>query len=148
MRTLAPTVLACSVLALGLGACGGDDSTTEASSTPTSTNASGPPVENTGGAAPSTVDLAADPSGALAYDTTELTAAAGQPKIVFTNDSGTPHDVTIEDANGNTIGQSDTITEGKTEVSFSAESDTYTFYCSVDSHREAGMEGTLTLVNP
>jgi plastocyanin len=145
MRKLAPILVACSALALalGIGACGGDDSSTEASST----NASGPPIETTGGAAPSTVDLAADPNGALAYDTTELTAAAGQPKIVFTNDSGTPHDVTIEDANGNTIGQSDTITEGTTDVTITAESDTYTFYCSVDSHREAGMEGTLTLVD-
>jgi hypothetical protein len=40
---------------------------------------------------------------ALAYDTTELTMAAGQPTIECTNKSGTDHDVTIEDANGNVI---------------------------------------------
>ena len=97
---------------------------------------------------PTTASLAADPNGALAYDTTELTMAAGEPTIQFTNKSGTDHDVTIEDANGNVIGQSKVIANGSTAVRFIAESDSYTFYCSADGHREAGMEGTLTLVNP
>ena len=74
--------------------------------------------------------------------------AAGEPTIQFTNKSGTDHDVTIEDANGNVIGQSKVIANGSTAVRFIAESDSYTFYCSADGHREAGMEGTLTLVNP
>jgi uncharacterized cupredoxin-like copper-binding protein len=63
-------------------------------------------------------------------------------------DDGVARRVTIEDANGNVIGQSKVIANGTAEVRFLAESDTYTFYCSVDGHREAGMEGTLTLVNP
>ena len=72
---------------------------------------------------PSTASLA-DPGGALAYDTTELTMAAGQPTIEFTNKSGTDHDVTIEDANGNVIGQSKVIAKGSAVVRFIAESDT------------------------
>jgi plastocyanin len=135
-------VLALSVA--GVGACGGDDETT----TNTSTNQGGPPVTNTTGEdAPNTVDLGVDPDGGLAYDTSELTVASGQPTIVFTNDSGIDHDVAVEDANGNVIGQSDVISSGSSEASFTAESDTYTFFCTVDAHREAGMEGTLTVVN-
>jgi plastocyanin len=134
--------------ALGICGCGGGGDSTS-SPTITSTNRSGPPIENTtGGIPPTMAALAADPGGALAYDTTELTMAAGQPTIQFTNKSDTDHDVTIEDANGNVIGQSKVIANGSTAVRFIAESDTYTFYCSVDGHREAGMEGTLTLVNP
>jgi len=137
--------------ALVLAACG-DDETTTAASTPTttdtSTNEGGPPVANTTGEpAPSTVQLAADPDGALAYDTDELTVAAGQPTIEFTNESGIDHDVVVEDANGNVIGRTDVIRSGTAETSFTAESDVYTYYCSVDAHREAGMEGTLTVVN-
>jgi plastocyanin len=130
--------------ALGLGACGGDDETT----TDTSTNQGGPPITNTTGQdVPSTVELGVDPDGGLAYDQTELTVAAGQPTIVLTNDSGIDHDVAVEDANGNVIGKSDVISSGSSEASFTAESDVYTFFCTVDAHREAGMEGTLTVVN-
>ena len=68
---------------------------------------------------PTTASLAADPNGALAYDTTELTMAAGEPTIQFTNKSGTDHDVTIEDANGNVIGQSKVIANGSTAVRLS-----------------------------
>jgi plastocyanin len=151
MRALT-AILAVAIAALPLTSCGDDETTTAASSAPTttstSTNQSGPPITNTTGEdVPSTVQLAADPDGALAYDTDELTVAAGQPTIEFTNDSGIDHDVAVEDANGNVIGKSEVIRSGSSEASFSAESDVYTYFCTVDAHREAGMEGTLTLVD-
>jgi plastocyanin len=147
MRLVA-TLLAGAALAAGVAACGDDDDETTATNTTTNTNQSGPPITNTTGEpVPSTVQLAADPDGSLAYDTDELTVAAPQPTIELTNDSGIDHDVAVEDANGNVIGKSDVIRSGTTEASFTAESDVYTFFCTVDAHREAGMEGTLTVVD-
>ena len=151
MRSPAAVLAAC--VALGLGACGDDDEPTtggdpEPTTTNTSTNQGGPPITNTTGEpAPSTVELAADPDGALAYEPTELTAEAFSATIEFTNESGIDHDVTVEDANDNVIAQSDVIRQGTFEVDVEAESDVYAYYCSVGSHREAGMEGTLTLVD-
>jgi plastocyanin len=127
------TVLA---LALGVAACGGDDDDEG--------GAAQPPAEtDTGGGGGQTLQLAADPSGALKFDTTELTGSAGEVTIELTNDSGLEHDVAIE---GNGVEeQSETITEGTTSVTANLEPGEYEFFCTVDGHRAAGMEGTLTV---
>lgn len=141
---LAALLSACALIAPGLAACGDDET-----STPTSTNQGGAPIENTtGGEVPSSVTISADADGALAFDPSEASVAAGQPTVVFDNPSSIPHDLVVEDANGNELARTDVINGDSQDVSFDAESDTYTFYCSVDSHREAGMEGTLSVVNP
>jgi uncharacterized cupredoxin-like copper-binding protein len=44
------------------------------------------------------------------------------------------------DVKGKTVSQGGTST-----VTANLKAGTYTFYCSVDHHREAGMEGTLTI---
>ncbi len=90
-----------------------------------------------------TIELAADTS-ALAYDTTTLSAAAGEVTIDFDNPSAIEHDVAIE-ADGEEIAKSELVTEGETSVTAELEAGTYTFFCSVPGHREAGMEGTLTV---
>ena len=60
------------------------------------------------------------------------------------NPSALPHDVAIE-GNGVDV-KGKTVTQGGTStVSATLKAGTYTFYCSVDSHRQAGMEGTLTV---
>jgi len=126
-------VLAASVLALS--ACGGGSSSS--STTPAATGGGG------GGGGSSTVKISADPSGALKYEQTDVSATAGSITIDFKNMSSLPHDVTIE-GNG-ASGATDEITNSTTSTTVDLEPGTYTFFCSVDGHRAAGMEGTLTV---
>lgn len=97
-----------------------------------------------GSGAAQEIELSADPGGNLAFDTTELTAEAGQVTLAMANPSSVPHNVSIDgggvDEEGETVGQDETST-----VSTELESGAYTFYCSVPGHREGGMEGTLTV---
>ncbi len=139
MKKLALLLSLLALGAIGLAACGGDDDTTSADTTaaPTDTTATG------GGGA--TISVSADPGGQLAYTETELTAAAGDDTIEFDNPASIDHDVRIEDADGNDIGGTDTVSGGSTSGTVTLEPGTYTFFCSVDGHRDAGMEGTLTV---
>lgn len=90
-----------------------------------------------------TLKLAADPTQ-IAFDTTKLSAKAGEVTIDFDNPSALEHDVAIEQ-DGNQIAISETIAKGKTSVSADLQPGTYTFLCTVPGHAEAGMEGTLTV---
>lgn len=90
-----------------------------------------------------TLQLAADPTN-LAFDKTSLSSKPGKVTIDFDNPSVIEHDVVIEQ-NGKEIGGSELIAEGKTSVSADLSPGAYTFFCSVPGHREAGMEGTLTV---
>lgn len=62
-------------------------------------------------------------------------------KINFTNEGTTAHNLTIEKLNLTTK----TIEPGKSDsITFTAGSaGTYTFYCSIDGHKNFGMEGSL-----
>jgi plastocyanin len=90
------------------------------------------------------VKLAAS-ANAIAYDTKQLSAKAGQVTIGFTNPSAVTHDVCLEDPSGQQVGCSSTISQSNTTLSENLSSGKYTFFCSVDGHRLAGMEGTLSV---
>jgi plastocyanin len=102
----------------------------------------------TGGAAPqgqaSTVKLAAS-SSAIAYDTQQLSAKPGNVTIDFDNPAPITHDVCLEAAGGQQVGCSDTISQSTTSLSENLKPGKYTFFCSVDGHRQAGMQGMLTV---
>jgi plastocyanin len=93
----------------------------------------------------SSLDVEADPSGQLAFTTDEATAKAGKVTVDFTNSSPVPHDVAIEDSGGETIAETEVLSEGSDSTTAELKPGKYTFYCSVPGHREAGMEGTLTV---
>jgi plastocyanin len=137
-RRALPLLLLLATLALGLAACGGGNEAATTSSAATTAPSGG------GGGGGSTVKIAADPSGALKYDTTSLEATAGKVTIDFTNDSSLPHNVMLE-GNGADGQGTDTITGSSTSVTLDLQPGTYTFFCSVDGHRAAGMEGTLVV---
>ena len=94
-----------------------------------------------GGAA---VKFAAAESG-LAYTSDTASAEAGKVTIEFENPQPVPHDVAIETLNGEVLGETETVTEGSDSTEIELKPGTYKFFCTVPGHREAGMEGTLTV---
>ena len=136
------------VLALAsvaLVACGGSDSTTTTSTSNGGEASGGAAAESGEKAGGSTLKFEADPEGELAYTTTEASAKAGKVTIDFNNPQGLTHDVAIEDSKGEEVGKTDLIASEETSATVDLKPGTYTFYCSVPGHREAGMEGTLTV---
>jgi plastocyanin len=139
MRKLAIMVALAALAPFALAACGGDgDNETTAATTTTTTQAGG-------GGGGGTISLSADPSGALAYQETSLTAGAGKATIDFDNPAALSHDVCVEDSSGEELGCSDVIQQDKTTLDVDLQPGSYTYFCSVDGHRAAGMEGTLTV---
>jgi len=91
-----------------------------------------------------TLQLAADPA-AIAYDKSELSSAPGKVTIDFKNPAPLEHDVVIEAEGGEELAATKVIAEGEDSLSTELAPGTYTFFCSVPGHREAGMEGPLTV---
>ena len=95
-----------------------------------------PAVEKAGN-----LEVDADPTGQLAYVTNKAQGTAGKITVKMTNKSSTPHDIVID---GKGRGQ---VVQGGGTSQFSADftAGTYTYYCSVDGHRAAGMQGKLVV---
>jgi plastocyanin len=122
------------VLALVLAGCG--------SSNKNAGSGSGASTSSSGGGGEQ-LSLAAPADGSIKFDKTSLTAKAGKVTINFDNPSTTPHAVEIQ---GNGVEESsDTVTQKKTSVTADLKAGKYVFFCPVDSHRQQGMEGTLTV---
>jgi plastocyanin len=132
-------------------------STSTSTSTGTSTPTSTQPRASTGTpkAAPKTTKaappaattslaLVANPQGLLSYDTKKLTAKAGTVTISLENNAPLAHNVTIAEG-AKLLGATPTFVAGSRKVTLKLAPGTYTFYCSVPGHRQAGMEGTLSV---
>ena len=145
MRKLVFVAALGALSSLALVACGGGYSSSSTTPAATTSSTTSTTAAAGGGAGGGTVSVEADPSGNLAYTQTSLTANAGSDTIDFNNSSSTPHNVTIQDSSGKTVGATDTITGSKSSTTVDLKAGTYTYFCSVDSHRQAGMEGTLTV---
>jgi len=96
----------------------------------------GKPVCNT------TLNIATDPT-LLAFVPTSLTAPAGKVTINMKNDSAIQHSVAI-DAPGDVPGK--IVNQGQVSTTTATlKAGSYTYYCTVPGHRQAGMVGTLTV---
>ncbi len=143
-RMLIAAALAAAVFA----GCGGDDDDQESAATPAPAEESTPaPTEESGGGGGgggATLDFSAPADGSLKFDQADATAKAGTVTVNFANPSSVPHAVEIE---GNGV-EEETETVTGTDappIEVQLEPGSYTFYCPVEGHREAGMEGTLTV---
>ena len=108
-------LLAAALVVLG---CGGDGATAERSN-----------------------DLTIE-AGDLYYEPEELAASPGEVTFTMDNVGSAEHDLVIEELGDEVV--IDLIAGGESATgSISLEEGTYTLYCTVVGHREAGMEATL-----
>lgn len=134
--------------AFALAACGGgdDDTTAAESSAPTEAPAE-KPAEEAGGTSEvaKALKFEADPSGDLAFTAKTASWGPGEVTVEFNNPAPVPHNVAFEDENGEVVAGTEVITEDSETITAEFEPGTYMFICEVAGHREAGMEGTLTI---
>jgi plastocyanin len=92
------------------------------------------------------LDVSSPPDGSLVFQPDGLEAKPGNLTISYDNPSPVPHSIAVATANGNVLGEVQPFTDGKQSVELSdLKPGKYIFYCTVPGHREAGMEGNLTV---
>ena len=134
-------------LTLGLAACGGSSSssTTSSAAAPASSSSSSSSSASGSSGGSGAISESADPSGQLKFTKSTLTAKAGKATVDFTNSSSLAHNMTIVDSSGKQVGATPTFAGGTKSFTADLKPGKYTFYCSVPGHRQAGMQGTLTV---
>ena len=84
--------------------------------------------------------------GGAVFQPNGLQAKPGNVTITYSNPSPVPHSIAVATANGNVLGQVQPFTNGKQSVTLTnLAPGKYVFYCTVPGHREAGMQGDLTV---
>jgi plastocyanin len=91
------------------------------------------------------VRYVADPKGSIAFNIAEASASPGDITLELVNSQKTPHNVALEDSNGDTIAETKTVSEAITSIKAVVKPGVYVAYCSVPGHRKAGMVGHLTV---
>ena len=101
-------------------------------------------AEGTAEAENGTREIPADPGGALAFTFADATAQPGRLEMNSPNESSVPHNIALEGSGVDELGPV-VQNGGVSTINVEVQAGEYTFYCSVTGHREAGMEGTLTV---
>jgi uncharacterized cupredoxin-like copper-binding protein len=143
-----PALIAVAVaIPFGLAACGSDDSSssTTAASTDTTSSTEASTTESTtasGGGGGETVDI-----GETEYklDPSDATAKAGTVTFAVTNDGTQVHNLEVEGNGIEEQGTEDLQSGSNGEVTLDLKPGTYEMYCSIDGHRDLGMEGQITV---
>ena len=92
------------------------------------------------------LDVSSPADGGLAFEPNGLMAKPGNVTITYDNPSPVPHSIAVATSTGNVLGEVQPFTNNKESVQLSnLAPGSYVFYCTVPGHREAGMEGNLTV---
>ena len=90
------------------------------------------------------LNLSADPTGKLVFDEKQATVGAGRLPIRLVTNSSLPHNLTIAKG-AKVLVQTKTVSGRSATTTATLAPGEYVSYCSVDAHRAAGMQGTLTV---
>jgi plastocyanin len=93
------------------------------------------------------IDVSSPADGSLVFTPAGLQAKPGNVQITYDNPSPVPHSIAVATANGNVIGEVQPFSGGKQTLDLNdLKPGKYVFYCTVPGHREAGMEGDMTVL--
>jgi plastocyanin len=136
-RLLAAVTTAAALTTIVAGCGDTDDPSSDKASDSTATTAAG----SSGGGESTELDFtAAD----IKYEETDVSAPAGELHVTLTNDGSIEHAWEIEDHEDDL--RLHVTKKGDTDDgTITLEPGTYTYYCNIPGHRDAGMEGTLTV---
>jgi uncharacterized cupredoxin-like copper-binding protein len=134
--------LVAALVAAGCGSSSNSNSTSSSAPATTSTPTTNTTPSSGGGG--EKLSLSADPSGALKFNKSSLSAKTGKVTITMSNPSSVPHGVSVQgsgvDVEGKVVQQGGTST-----ITATLKPGKYTFFCPVPGHRQAGMQGPLTV---
>lgn len=136
-------LIAIAAIPVALAACGSDDSTsTSASSETTSSTAASTDSSTTASSGGGqTVKIG---ESEYKLDPSDATLKAGSVTLDVTNDGTITHNLQIE---GNGVEETtDSLAPGDTgELTVDLKPGSYEMYCTIDGHKDLGMEGTVTV---
>jgi uncharacterized cupredoxin-like copper-binding protein len=141
-RRFAALFVIAAAIAVPVAGCGGggDDNSTSADT------GGGTQASTTGGGAAGggqTVDMTAVD---FKFDPSDPTVKSGNVTFNLKNDGQQPHSLEIEDVNGQDQELEGDVSPGQSgTLTVNLPSGKYEFYCPVDSHKEMGMEGDITV---
>jgi plastocyanin len=93
-----------------------------------------------------TLDVSSPADGALVFEPSGLEAKPGNLTIHYDNPSQVPHSIAVATANENVLGETQPATGGTQTLEIpDLTPGKFIFYCTVPGHKEAGMEGDLTV---
>ena len=104
----------------------------------------GQPQGSGAGGAAETYDVTSPEDGSLSFEPPEIQAPAATITLAYANPSPVIHNINLE-VEGETIAESEDVTDAATEVTAELAPGEYLYYCSIPGHREGGMEGVLTV---
>ena len=91
------------------------------------------------------LNIPADPNGRLIYTFKNAQASPGALTISSPNPSTVPHNIALEGGGLNELGPIGSGGSFVSTIRVNVKPGQYTFYCSVQGHRQGGMVGKLTI---
>ena len=146
-RRIGIPVVAVAVVAAAVAGCGSSNNNSSGNTSTTTGASTTAPATTSSKSQGEVLKLQADPGGQLRFDKSKLTAAKpGTVTLQMTNpmSAGMDHGIAVE---GNGVDKDGPIVAaGKTStLTVDLKKGTYTYYCPVPGHKQAGMTGTLTV---
>lgn len=128
----APLLALVAALAMALAACsgGGTDDTADGGDAPA--------------AAAGAVTFVGNDSLQWVDAPAEAELADGELEVTIECDGAVPHNIVFEGVDGDAV-VAECSGDDSGSGTISVEPGTYTYYCAIPGHREAGMEGEITL---